>query len=208
MPEKPFAAYAERNGGPILGVLKLELAGAKTVLEIGSGTGQHAVRFAHALPHLRWQTSDLEENLAGISAWVGEAGLPNLLPPLQLDVRESDLKTQRYDAVYSSNTAHIMDCNAVQDMVALVGTALTDGGVFVLYGPFRQNGRFNTDSNEAFDRDLRARDAEMGIRDIEDLDRCAAAAGLRRLRLYAMPANNYIAVWQKTVHPRLSPISD
>ncbi len=197
MTDKPFADYAERNGGPILDVLKNEFSACKNVLEIGSGTGQHAARFARALPGLKWQTSDLDENHEGIRAWVKDSGLANLLPPLSLDVLTADVTAVSRDAVFSANTAHIMSFAAVTRMFALVGRALTGGGIFCLYGPFRQDGQFNTPSNEAFHEELRTRNPDMGVRDIESLDELGNEHGLSRVRLYAMPANNHIAVWER-----------
>ncbi len=195
MTERPFAEYAARNAAPILEILQQEFLGATDVLEIGSGTGQHAVTFAAAMDHLRWQTSDLDENHAGICSWIDNSGSDNVLPPLSMDVREASVQADAYDAVFSSNTAHIMGMDAVGKMFALVGSALRPGGVFCLYGPFRQNGKFNTASNTDFDKSLRERDAVMGVRDIEVLDNLASAAGLKRRRFYAVPSNNNVAVW-------------
>lgn len=197
MAEKPFAESADRNGAPILEILGDEFSHCTRVLEIGSGTGQHAARFAAAMQNLRWQTSDLKENHDGIIAWVEDAGRENLLPPLTLDVRTSDLPAQSFDAVYSSNTSHIMSIATVAKMFSLVGKVLTAGGVFCLYGPFRVAGKFNAPSNAAFHESLRSRDPEMGIRHLERLDELAHSCGLLRSALYAMPANNHIAVWHK-----------
>jgi len=197
MSDKPFSEYAERNSAPILEVLKDEFSNCVTVLEIGSGTGQHAVRFARELPNLCWQSSDLDDNHDGISAWGNDSKLTNLLPPISLDVLTADVQAASFDAVYSANTAHIMSLDAVARMFSLVGKTLVPGGVFCLYGPFRQGGEFNTASNAAFDESLRSRHEEMGIRDIESLDAFGSTHGLRRDRLYAMPANNHIAVWRK-----------
>ena len=198
MTEKPYAEYAARNAAPILEILKREFRDCKCVLEIGSGTGQHAVAFATELDHLHWQTSDLDENHTGINAWIDAGELDNVMAPLSMDVRTADVEACTYDAAYSSNTAHIMGIDAVENMYTLVGRALCDGGVFCLYGPFRCDGRFNTQSNADFDTDLRGRDSAMGIRDLETLDTFAAANGLQRQWLYAVPSNNYVAVWQKT----------
>jgi predicted O-methyltransferase YrrM len=197
MTERPFAKYAARNAAPILEVLRREFRAARDVLEIGSGTGQHAVTFAAELPHLRWQTSDLDENHAAIREWIGEAGLDNVMPPMLLDVREGSVAPASFDAAFSSNTAHIMGMDAVKRMFSIVGDALRSDGVFCLYGPFRLGAAFNAASNEAFDADLRQRDAMMGIRDLETLDGFGAACGLHRKRLYAMPSNNYIAIWMR-----------
>jgi len=197
MSEKPFAASTERNSLPILQVIRREFERASSVLEIGSGTGQHAVCFGNALNHLDWQTSELMENHAGIHAWLDEAGLPNVSKPIEFDVMTADVSPQEYDAVFSANTAHIMSYEAVVKMFSLVGKALREDGVFCLYGPFRQGGEFNTQSNADFDRSLRERNAEMGIRDIEALDKLGESGGMVRERLHVMPANNCLAVWRK-----------
>ena len=197
MASKPFSEYADRNGAPILDVLRIELEHCSKLLEIGSGTGQHAARFARELPHLRWQTSDLNENHDGIEAWVHDAQLTNLLAPISLDVLTDEVEAASCDAVYSANTAHIMGISAVRKMFELVGNVLIDSGVFCLYGPFRQDGEFNAPSNAKFHASLRSRDREMGIRHLEFLDELGKANNLLRVRLYTMPANNYLAIWQK-----------
>lgn len=196
MPDLPYAESAARNTAPILEVLRREFRDAGDVLEIGSGTGQHAIACASELAHLRWQTSDLDENRAGISAWLAHSQLDNVLAPLALDVRDATLEPASFDAVFSSNTAHIMGIDAVQRMFSLVGDALRVDGVFCLYGPFRIDGAFNTASNEDFDAGLRQRDPAMGVRDLEALDEFGTRCGLHRRRLYSMPSNNYIAVWK------------
>lgn len=193
----PSAPASERNRQPILEVLREEFRGRGSVLEIGSGTGQHAVFFAAALPHLRWQTSDLPGQHGAIRTWLEHARLPNVQPPLALDVETADLGNRRFDAVFSANTAHIMSIGAVRCMFALVGRVLPPGGVFCLYGPFRFEGRFTSPSNAEFDESLRKRDPAMGVRDLLELDGFAGTAGLARTRLYAMPANNHIVVWAK-----------
>lgn len=197
MAEKPFAKYAERNAAPILEILDHEFRACSNVLEIGSGTGQHAVTFAAKLGHLQWQTSDLDENHVGINAWMEHAQLENVVAPLSLDVRMAGVDANAYDAAFSSNTAHIMGIEAVERMFSLLGTALCGGGVFCLYGPFRRDGKFNTQSNADFDAELRRRDPVMGIRDIELLDDFGVTAGMHRQRLYAVPSNNNVAVWRK-----------
>lgn len=197
MPERPYSEYAERNAAPILEILQHEFASATRVLEIGSGTGQHAVTFAAALDHLHWQTSDLDENHAGIKAWISSTEVDNISQPLSMDVRSAAVDRGGYDAAFSSNTAHIMGIDAAARMFTLVGEALRPGGVFCLNGPFRQGGKFNTRSNADFDTNLRQRDSVMGIRDIEALDAFAADSGLRRTRFYAVPSNNNVAVWSK-----------
>lgn len=196
MPDRHFAAAAQRNAAPILDVLRREFAEHSSVLEIGSGTGQHALTFASELTYLEWQPSDVAENCPGIRAWLKDAGLRNVLPPLELDVRRADAGHSRFDAAFSANTAHIMDEDTVRSMFAVIGRALVSDGVFCLYGPFRIGGRFNAPSNAAFDASLRQRSPAMGIRDLEMLEAFALSAGMRRDRLYAMPSNNYVVVWR------------
>lgn len=195
--DKPFAVAPARNAAPILGVLRRELRGRSTVFEIGSGTGQHAVTFAAAMPELRWQTSDLEQSHDGIRAWIVDAGLDNVLPPLDFDVLSATIPAARFDAVFSANTAHIMCATAVQCMFELVGAMLNPGGVFCIYGPFSRGGRFSTRSNEDFNASLRATNPSMGIRDLDDLEELAGSNGMALARTYAMPANNLLLVWEK-----------
>lgn len=195
--ECPDAAATSRNRTPILEVLRDEFADRSSVLEIGSGTGQHAAYLAGHLTHLTWQTSDVADNHAGIRAWCAAADLPNLRDPVALDVRSDPDPDGGYDAVFSANTSHIMDTGAVQAMIALTGRLLPEGGRFCLYGPFRLNGDFTSDSNEQFDAALQSRGQDMGIRDLEWLDELAQNAGMERTGLISMPANNFIAVWRK-----------
>ncbi len=197
MHDKPCAEAAARNADPILEVLRHEFRDSTDVLEIGSGTGQHAVHFAAGLDHLQWQTSDLDENHPAIRAWIADARLPNVSEPISLDVNTAELPTS-YDAVYSANTAHIMSIDEVVRMFELVARTLRPGGVFCLYGPFRRFGEFNTESNARFDASLRARDPSMGIRDLEELDAVGATHGLHRDNLYAVPSNNLVVIWTKT----------
>jgi cyclopropane fatty-acyl-phospholipid synthase-like methyltransferase len=194
----PRAAACERNRRPILAVLQKELQGRHTLLEIGSGTGEHAVYVGARLPAVTWQTSDLEESHAGINQWRDWSGLDNVLPPLLLDTTESpDIDPGTYTAIFSSNTAHIMGMQGVKGMFALAGKVLKSSGVFILYGPFRQQGRFTGPSDEVFHTSLQGRDPLMGIRDLEVLDELANAANMKRNALYAMPANNWIVIWKK-----------
>lgn len=197
---KPCASAAVRNAAPILGVLRHELRDCSTVFEIGSGTAQHAVTFAAALPGLSWQTSDLAQSHAGMRAWIAEAGLANVLAPISFDVLSAELPPDRYDAVFSANTAHIMSYEAVCRMFELVGGMLQRPGVFCLYGPFSRGGAFSTASNDAFDASLRARNPAMGIRDLDDLEALAGENGMQLTRVYAMPANNLLVVWTTKAH--------
>lgn len=194
---KPFAESSEQNKHVILDVLRQELAQSHAVLEIGSGTGQHAIFFAEHLPHLYWHASDVAENLAGISLWLREYSGNNLLGPYPLDVTQTIWPVSHIDAVFSANTAHIMHWPAVQAMFAGVGRLLPNGGHFCLYGPFNYQGSYTSDSNARFDDWLKARDPLSGIRDIDELCALATQSGLQLIRDHAMPANNRTLVWHK-----------
>lgn len=193
--DKPHAPATARNREPILAELRAVLAGRRRVLEIGSGTGEHAVHFAAALPHLTWQCSDLPENLPGISAWLADAALPNAPPPLALDVTAEPWPAGRYDAVFSANTLHIMRWEAVAAMFRRLPEVLEADAVVIVYGPFHRDGAASSASNAAFDAQLRARDPHMGVRDAAAVDELAADAGLRLAADIAMPSNNALRVW-------------
>jgi len=150
------------------------------------------------MPWLVWQTSDLAENHAGIRSWIAESGLTNVRDPLLLNVEEPGDMAGEYHGVFSANTAHIMNSQAVPCMFDLIGRLLSDNGVFCLYGPFNQDGKFSSVSNQQFDESLRRQDPEMGIRDLADLDEFASRSMMRRDNLFAMPANNLLAVWRRT----------
>jgi SAM-dependent methyltransferase len=193
---KPFSEACERNREPILELLKVILAGSKAVLEIGSGTGQHAAYFAPALPHLVWQPSDVAENLAGIRLWRAEANASNLLDPLELDV-EGLWPRLEVDAAYSANTSHIMSWPQVEQLFRGVGRLLPPGGAFALYGPFRYDGRHTSESNARFDAMLRSRDPASGLRDYEAVVELASRNTLCLERDYAMPANNRLLAFRR-----------
>jgi SAM-dependent methyltransferase len=200
--QKPCAPACERNRLPILSVLERHLAGdsggSKRVLEIGSGTGQHAVFFAAALPHLRWLTSDRAEHHPGIQAWLDDAKLPNAPSPLCLDVRNRPWPVESVDAVFSANTAHIMSWPAVQCLVRGAARVLLKGGLLLLYGPFNYAGRHTSESNARFDVWLSERDPESAIRSFEEMDDEARSAGLELVEDNEMPANNRLLVWRKS----------
>jgi len=199
MSDRPYAPSCDRNRDPILQVLQRQFADCRRVLEIGSGTGQHAVHFAAALPQLTWQCSERAEHLPGIAQWLESADLPNTPPPLALDVREGPWPHTGYDAVFTSNTLHIMGWEAVQAFFAGVGHLLATnaGGMLVVYGPFNYGGAFTSDSNRDFDAWLKARDPASGIRDAEAVDALAQAQGLALQEDVAMPANNRCLVWRR-----------
>ncbi|WP_321528799.1 DUF938 domain-containing protein [Sedimenticola selenatireducens] len=194
---KPYSESCDQNRDPILSVIQPLFAELTRVLEIGSGTGQHAVYFAAAMPHLTWHTSDCLEYHDGIRLWLEEAALPNVRPPLQLDVARSVWPSLDVEAVFSANTAHIMHWPEVEAMFAGVGGLLPAGGLFALYGPFNYQGRFTSDSNARFDGWLKQRDPAMGVRDFEALDCLANAAGMALMQDFEMPANNRILCWRR-----------
>lgn len=194
--EKPFSAACERNREPILAVLKQHFSDRRQVLEVGSGTGQHAVHFAAALPHLVWQTSDRAAYHAGIRAWLDDAALPNARLPLLLDVTGA-WPPQTFDALYTANTLHIMAWAEVKQLFAALPEVLAADAVVSVYGPFNYGGVFTSDSNTAFDADLKSRDPKMGLRDFEAVDALAQAVGLRLVQDYALPANNRCIVWRR-----------
>lgn len=198
---KPFAAACERNREPILGVLRRVFADRRRVLEIGSGTGQHAVHFAAALPQLVWQCSDRRANLPGIGAWLDEAALPNTPAPLEFDVARQDrplgADVPPFDAVFSANTLHIMSWPEVERLFALLPALTTADARLAIYGPFNRDGRFTSQSNAAFDADLRRRAAHMGIRDAEAVDALALRAGFELVDDAELPANNRCRTWQR-----------
>ena len=194
--DKPFSPACERNRDPILAVLRERFADRHHVLEIGSGTGQHAVHFAAALPHLVWQTSDRASYLPGIRLWLAEAALPNTPAPLSFDVNDA-LPAGRYDAVFSANTLHIMGWPEVQRLFTQLPALLQPGALLTVYGPFNRNGQFSSQSNATFDAQLRTDHPQRGIRDIEAVCELATVAGLALLEDRALPANNRCVTWQR-----------
>lgn len=196
MSDKPFSAACERNRDPILAVLRDWFADRRRVLEIGSGTGQHAVHFAAALPQLVWQTSERTEHLPGLRAWLDEAALPNTPAPLALDVGEA-WPRESYDAVFSANTLHILSWPEVEMLFAALPAATTLDARLAIYGPFNIGGRHTSDSNAAFDATLKARAAHMGIRDTAAVDVLAGKAGFDLADDLALPANNRLRLWRR-----------
>jgi SAM-dependent methyltransferase len=216
---KPYAESSEKNKEPILNELLRLFADRKQVLEIASGTGQHAVYFARALPHLIWQPSELPQNLAGIQAWLDEAQLPNVLPPLAINVNdarwpgfatvrpepfdvaqdgpvEGQLPSTTPDAVFNANTVHIISWPEVEKLFMHIGRVIGPGGKVCFYGPFNYDGRFTSESNARFDAWLKSRDPQSGVRDFEAVNQLARAQGLELLEDIAMPSNNRMLVWE------------
>jgi hypothetical protein len=194
----PFSSAAERNRQPILDQLQVVLPRRGKVLEIGSGTGQHATFFTRNLPGLTWQPSDREENLAGLEACFSAEVNERILPLLKLDVIHDPWPGCSYDAAYSANTAHIMSWAAVIAMFAGVGALLVTGGKFCLYGPFNIDKLFTSQSNARFDARLRAQDPQMGIRDMGAIEALANLHHMQLEQKIAMPANNFILVFGKS----------
>lgn len=194
---KPYAESCDQNREPILNVIQPLLQAKSSVLEIGSGTGQHAVYFAEKMPHLTWHTSDKQENHDGIRQWLEEAALENTRPPLELDVSRNTWPEPSIDTVFSANTAHIMHWPEVEAMFAGVGRLLPPQGLFLLYGPFNYDNRYNSESNQRFDQWLKGRDSNSGIRNFQDLDQLAHETGMTLLQDNAMPANNRTLAWGK-----------
>ncbi len=194
---KPYSAACERNSGPILQAITPLLTSSRSLLEIGSGTGQHAVTFARQLAHLQWQTSDRAEYHPGILAWLDEAALPNVLPPLELNIGKSPWPQKQFEAVFTANTCHIMAWEEVQLMFAGVANMLNNGGLFLIYGPFNYAGQFTSESNQQFDASLRQQAAHMGIRDIEKVIALANQHDMQLQQDIPMPANNRLLVLMK-----------
>lgn len=192
-----FAPSADQNKEVILDVLKEAFAECRQVLEIGSGTGQHAVFFSEQLPHLHWQPTDQAERLADIQARCEYFGNERIATALALSVQSDWPPLSGFDAAYSANTAHIMSWEQVGDMFAGLGRVLIGGGRFALYGPFHYGGKATAESNARFDQALRAESPHMGVRNFEDLEALAEKAGMRLWKDYAMPADNHTLVWEK-----------
>ncbi len=192
-----FSQAAENNKEPIASVLRDVFKEVRQVLEIASGTGQHAVHFARALPRLTWLSSDLVANLDDIRERLARDGVADAPPPLALDVTERPWPALKVDGVFAANCLHIMSWAEVEHLFGGIGEVLEAGGTACLYGPFKYGGAFTTESNARFDAYLKRRDRASGIRDFEAVDTLARAQGLRLIRDAAMPANNQLLVWRR-----------
>lgn len=193
---KAFSDACERNRAPILAILERAFADRRHVLEIGSGTGQHAAYFAPRLPHLVWQPSDRAENLPSIRLWASEAGATNLAPPIELDV-DAAWPGVDADAVFTANTCHIMSWPQVERLFAGAGRLLPPGGVLAVYGPFTYRDRPTAESNARFDVMLRSRDPLSGLRSLDAIRTLAEKHGLALAEDNAMPANNRLLVFHR-----------
>ena len=195
---KHHAPATERNREPIREVLARELPASGTVLEIASGSGEHAVAFARAFPHVTWQPTDADPRaLASIAAWRDEAALPNLAAPLRLDVTATPWPIERADAIVCVNMVHIAPWEAALALFAGAGRALAPGALLFLYGPYRFGGAFTAPSNEAFDASLRSRDPRWGVRDVDELRAAAAAQGFTLGAPIPLPANNHVLLFRR-----------
>lgn len=193
----PFSAACERNKGPIVDLLRSAFADARAALEIGSGTGQHVVHFASELPAIAWQPSDRKEWLDGLGERIRAEALPNVRAPIELDVTMSRWNVPEIDAVYTANSLHIMPWPHVEAFFRGVGRILPEGGVLAVYGPFRYYGEYTSESNDAFDQQLRSRNTGSGIRDFEAVHALARTQGLELVADHRMPAHNQLIVWRR-----------
>ncbi len=193
---KPYSTSCEDNKEIILSVITPYLANKTTVLEIASGTGQHAIFFAQHLTHITWQTSDLLPQLKGIQLWLDEALLDNVLSPIELDV-SARWPDAHYDAVFSANALHIMSYQQVEDCFIGLGNALQKNAVCLFYGPFNYNGLYTSDSNESFDVWLKNNNIQSGIKDFERICKLAKSQDLILAEDHEMPANNRLLVFIK-----------
>jgi SAM-dependent methyltransferase len=194
---KQYAPACDRNSEPILAVLKEIFTAPGEVLEIGSGTGQHAVYFARGLPHVTWRPSDLPANHASIRAWREEAALPNLREPIVVDLAADDWPDGQVKSLVCINTIHIVAWPLVENLFTAAGRILEPGGILYAYGPYRYPDRPLEPSNEKFDRWLKDRDPDSGVRDFKAVDTLARSAGLELKRDLSMPANNRSLWWYK-----------
>lgn len=193
----PFSQAAENNKIPIREVLDRHLQGAGSLLEIGSGTAQHAVYFAAHFPNVLWQATDIPISIDNVRQRIFAADLPNLAPPLALDVNQQPWPVASFSVVFTANSLHIMCAASVENFFATVGQHVDAGGKLLIYGPFKYGGDFTTESNARFDLWLKDRDPLSGIRDFEWIRDLACASGFSLLEDNAMPANNQMLVWSK-----------
>lgn len=193
-----FSEACERNQGPILDVIKQYLTHSHEVLEVGSGTGQHAVWFAGAMPHLTWHTTDLPENHGSIIAWLEASELPNIRKPRTLNVGQRVWPVNQVDAIFTANTCHIMSWDRVKDLFEGGNRVTKPGGYLLIYGPFNVGGNYTSESNKEFDAFLKEQDPESGIRDYEDMNRAARHNGFQLVERHEMPANNMLLAYQKS----------
>jgi len=194
---KPYSESCDQNKEPILAILVDVFSAIKNVLEIGSGTGQHAVYFAKKLPHVKWHTSDCKPYLDGINMWLAEAQMSNISPPFELDVSLSAWPKINIDAVFTANSIHIMSLHDVENFMQGVGQLLSEKGRLLIYGPFNYNDMYTSESNARFDQWLKDRDPLSGIKDFEYIEQLAHDNNMQLVVDYEMPANNRILHFKK-----------
>ncbi|KKO50497.1 methylase [Arsukibacterium sp. MJ3] len=190
MLDLPYSQACENNKAPILALLKQAFANRSKVLEIGSGTGQHALHFAENLPHLYWQASDQPLYLVPLAERIRRAALPNLPMPLILDIGNNAAPAEPFDGIFTANTLHIMPWPLVKQFFNRLSEFTQTNATLCIYGPFNYNGQFSSASNQVFNASLKSRDTATGIRDIEQVQALALQQGFSLLQDYAMPANN------------------
>jgi cyclopropane fatty-acyl-phospholipid synthase-like methyltransferase len=195
---KPYSESCDQNKLPILSIVEPIFADCSEVLEIGSGTGQHAIYFAEKMPHLLWRCSDCAPYLAGINQWIEDSHISNVITPTTLDVSTSQWPTNPVDAVFTANSFHIMHDQDVINLMNGAGKLLNAGGHLVIYGPFNYNGEFTSASNKSFEQWLKGRDSLSGIKNFEDVESLANQNGFKLCHDYDMPANNRIVHFIKS----------
>lgn len=195
---KPYSESCDQNKAPILSTISPVFSSVSSVLEIGSGTGQHAIYFAENMPHLIWHTSDCRSYLEGINRWLSDAHLSNLVAPLELNVTSSRWPKIKVDAIFTANSVHIMNDQDVENFISGAAGLLDEKGILIIYGPFNYRGAYTSQSNESFDQWLKGRDPSSGIKHFEDIVSLAENSGMRLISDYEMPANNRILHFVKT----------
>ncbi len=195
---KPISDACDRNREPILKVLQDFITrDDRRLLEIGSGTGQHAVYFAPHFPQLEWYPTDVSGKLKGIKLWMHEAGTPNIQAPVRLEVGKDDFPKVKFDVVFTANTFHIMHWKEGKSLIKLLGHRLREGSRAIFYGPFKYEGEFTSPSNEAFDRNLKVSDPLSGIRSFEDVNNAMIKNGFELIADVDMPANNQMLIYSR-----------
>ncbi|MFK8067106.1 MAG: DUF938 domain-containing protein [Gammaproteobacteria bacterium] len=195
--DKPFSQACENNKKFILEVLERIFSDPCIMIEVGSGTGQHAIYFAEKLPHITWQPTDQAENLNGIEQWITETDLSNISPPVKLNVRDDPWPFLEIEACFTANTLHIMSWPEVEILFSHLGKYLLPNAKFCCYGPFNKNGSYTSESNARFDDWLKQRNPLSAIRHLEDLISLAEINRLKLIEEITMPANNLCLVFQK-----------
>lgn len=194
---KPYAPSADRNKQAILEALQSVLSGHERIIEIGSGTGQHACHIANAMPRIVWQPTELGEKLTGIQQWIDDSGCTNVLTPVILDLASNNTPLEGVSVCYTANTLHIVSWKLVQSLFQYAASVLDESGKLIVYGPFRINGQHTSEGNRSFDKQLRASDPHSGIRELGELNQLANLHEFNNATVIDMPANNKLMYWSK-----------